>query len=112
MTGQAPGSEAAAAPSAIAPSRILRNTAAQMVGRVAIALLRLAVAAIIVRVFGAGTFGEYALVFGLLAFAEWIVDFGTTELFVREGARDPAREPARLRLVTALHVAHGPRPGR
>ncbi len=108
MTTQAPGEGAAAPPPAIAPSRILRNTGAQMFGRVVIALLRLVVAAIIVRVFGAGTFGEYALVFSLLAFAEWIVDFGTTEIFVREVAREPAREPALLRIVTALKLVQVP----
>jgi O-antigen/teichoic acid export membrane protein len=108
MTGQVPGNEAAAAPSAIPRSRILRNTGAQMVGRVAIALLRLAVAAIIARAFGAGTFGEYALVLGLLAFAEWIVDFGTTEIFVREVSREPARERALLRIVAALKIVQAP----
>jgi O-antigen/teichoic acid export membrane protein len=108
MTGQAPGDGAAAAPSAIPRSRILRNTGAQMVGRVVIALLRLVVAAIIVRVFGAGTFGEYALLFGLLAFAEWVVDFGTTEMFVREASREPARERALLRIVTALKLVQVP----
>jgi len=108
MTGQAPGGEAAAAPSAIPRSRILRNTGAQMVGRMAIALLRMVVAAIIARVFGAATFGEYALVLGLLAFAEWIVDFGTTEIFVREVAREPARERALLRIVAALKVVQVP----
>jgi O-antigen/teichoic acid export membrane protein len=108
MTGRAPGDEAVAAPSVIPRSRILRNTGAQMVGRVGIALLRLVVAAIIVRVFGAGTFGEYALVFALLAFAEWIVDFGTTEIFVREASREPARERALLRIVTALKLVQVP----
>ena len=108
MTGPAPADEAAAATAPIAPSRILRNTGAQMIGRVAIAMLRLVVAAIVVRVFGAGTFGEYALVFGLLALAEWIVDFGTTEIFVREVSREPAREKALLRIVTALKLVQVP----
>ncbi|MEP7262515.1 MAG: oligosaccharide flippase family protein [Usitatibacter sp.] len=108
MTARAPGEDAAAALAAIPRSRILRNTGAQMGGRVAIALLRLVVAAIVVRLFGAGTFGEYALVFALLAFAEWIVDFGTTEMFVREASREPARERELLRVVTALKCVQAP----
>src|SRR5262249_55874829 len=73
MTEQAPASEAVAQETVDLRSRILRNTGAQMVGRVVIALSRLAVAAIIVRVFGAATFGEYGLILSFLAVAEWLV---------------------------------------
>ena len=89
-------------------SRVLRNTGAQIVGRGFIAISRLIVAGIIVRVFGAGTFGEYALVFGLLAFAEWLVDFGTTEVFIREVCRDPARQGQLLRILSALKLIQVP----
>jgi O-antigen/teichoic acid export membrane protein len=107
MTGQVRSPEAAVIP---APSagRVLRNTGAQMAGRMAIALTRLVVAAIIVRALGAGTFGEYALVFSLLVFAEWLVDFGTTEIFVREVARDPGRQGHLVRTVAALKLAQAP----
>jgi O-antigen/teichoic acid export membrane protein len=108
MTGHAPGSEAAAAIPAPSAARVLRNTGAQMVGRVAIALSRLVVAAIVVRSLGAGTFGEYALVLGLLVFAEWLVDFGATEIFVRELVREPGRQAQLVRIVAALKLVQVP----
>ncbi|HEX5130813.1 MAG TPA: oligosaccharide flippase family protein, partial [Usitatibacter sp.] len=108
MTGPAQGHEAAAAVPAPSAARILRNTGAQMAGRIVIALSRLVVAAIIVRTLGAGTFGEYALVLGLLVFAEWLVDFGTTEIFVRELAREPVRQTHLVRIVAALKIVQVP----
>jgi O-antigen/teichoic acid export membrane protein len=108
MTEQAPASGAVADETADLRSRVLRNTGAQMIGRMVIALSRLAVAAIVVRGLGAGTFGEYALILSLLAVAEWIVDFGTTEIFVREVCREPARERPLLRIVTALKLVQVP----
>ena len=108
MIAKAPAAETVARAAADLRTRVLRNTGAQMVGRVIIALSRLVVAAIIARMFGAGTFGEYALILGLLAIAEWIVDFGTTEVFVREACREPARERALLRIVTALKLVQVP----
>jgi len=80
---------------------VFKNTAAQGVGRLLIALSRLVVAGIIVRSFGKITFAEYSLIFGILAIAEWLIDFGVTEVFVREICRDPARAPGLLRIVTA-----------
>jgi len=108
MTGHAPGNDAAAAIPEPTAARVLRNTGAQMAGRMAIALSRLVVAAIIVRALGAGTFGEYALVLGLLVFAEWLVDFGTTEIFVREVSREPARQTHLVRTVAALKLVQVP----
>jgi O-antigen/teichoic acid export membrane protein len=63
---------------------VVKNATAQGGGRILIALLRLVIAGMIVRVYGTSTFGEYSLVFGILTVAEWVADFGTTEVFVRE----------------------------
>jgi O-antigen/teichoic acid export membrane protein len=80
---------------------VFKNTAAQVVGRGLIAVSRLVVAGIIVRSFGRDMFGAYSLVFGLMVIAEWLLDFGVTEVFVREICREPEKAPRLLRIVTA-----------
>jgi O-antigen/teichoic acid export membrane protein len=47
-------------------------------------MLRLVIAAIIARAFGASTFAEYSLLLATMMIAEWLLDFGTTDVFVRE----------------------------
>ena len=81
--------------------RVFKNVTSQGAGRILIAMGRLAVAGIIIRSFGRSTFGQYSLVFGILAVAEWLVDFGVTEVFVREICRDRAKTTRLLRIVTA-----------
>ena len=81
--------------------RIVTNTVAQVVGRNGVALLRLLVAGLIVRHLGTTTFAEYALLFGMLTVVEWIVDFGTSEILVRDIARHRDERVARLRLLLA-----------
>lgn len=100
-------------PSAGAPTGYLgwdlfRNTAAQVVGRNFIGLGRLVVAGMIVRGFGKGTFGEYSLIFALLSIAEWVLDFGTTEVFVREICREPEQRPRLLRILTVAKIVQIP----
>jgi O-antigen/teichoic acid export membrane protein len=62
----------------------------------------------IVRVYGTATFGEYSLVFGILTVAEWVADFGTNEVFVREVCREPARRGPLLRILTAAKLLQVP----
>ena len=85
-----------------------KNATAQGGGRILIALLRLVIAGMIVRVYGKATFGEYSLVFGILTVAEWLVDFGTTEVFVREVCREPARRGPLLRILAAAKLVQVP----
>jgi O-antigen/teichoic acid export membrane protein len=87
---------------------VLKNSFAQVAGRMLIALSRLVVASFIVRSYGKSTFGEYSLVFVLLSVADWLVDFGTTEVFVREVCREPNSEPRLLRVLTAVKVVQLP----
>jgi O-antigen/teichoic acid export membrane protein len=89
-------------------SSVLRNTAAQGGGRIVIALSRLMIAGLIVRSYGRVTFGEYALVFSVLSIAEWLMDFGVTEVFVREICREPARAPRLMRIMTAAKLIQAP----
>jgi O-antigen/teichoic acid export membrane protein len=83
---------------------IFKNTAAQLVGRNFIALSRLVVAGLIVRSYGTDIFAEYSLVFSILAIAEWFLDFGTTQVFVREICRKPENEQRLLRMMTAAKI--------
>ena len=87
---------------------VLKNTAAQAVGRGLITLGRLAIISIIVRKFGKDTFGEYSLVLVLLSLAEWLLDFGVTDFFVREICREPGRRPHLLRVMTAVKLVQIP----
>lgn len=87
---------------------ILTSTLGQIAGRVAVTLGRLAIAALIIRAFGKETFGEYALLLGILAVAESLIDFGTVELFVREICRTPADEPRLLRTMSAMKLWQTP----
>jgi O-antigen/teichoic acid export membrane protein len=87
---------------------VFKNSSAQVAGRLLIAVSRLVVAGIIVRSYGKNMFGEYSLVFGLLSIADWLVDFGTTEVFVREVCRDRNGEPRLLRILTAVKLMQLP----
>ncbi len=88
--------------------RVFKNTGAQIAGRGLIALARLLIAGLIVRALGKEIFGAYSLVFGILAIAEWLVDFGTTETFVREICREPERRPKLLRILTSSRLIQVP----
>jgi O-antigen/teichoic acid export membrane protein len=88
--------------------RVLTNTASQVIGRNFIALGRLVVAGIIARGFGKGIFGEYSLVFTLLIIAEWVLDFGTTEIFVRDICRESERQQLLMRIFTAAKLVQIP----
>lgn len=97
---------------AAAPSnlgwRIFKNSAAQVASRLCIAALRLIVAGMILRAYGKDVFGEYALIFGLLSIADWLLDFGTTEVFVREMCRARARTERLLHILTAVKIVQIP----
>jgi O-antigen/teichoic acid export membrane protein len=87
---------------------VLKNSGAQVIGRVCVGLLRLVVAGIILRSYGKTMFGEYALLFGLMAIADWLVDFGTTDVFVREFSREPQNGQRLLRILTAAKLIQAP----
>jgi O-antigen/teichoic acid export membrane protein len=88
--------------------KALKNTTAQVIGRNLVAVSRLVLAGIIVRAYGRVTFGQYSLVFGILSIVEWIVDFGATEVFVREICRRPERRVRLLRMMAAAKFLQVP----
>jgi O-antigen/teichoic acid export membrane protein len=86
---------------------IFKNAASQMAGRLFLSVARLGIAVIIVRYAGAERFGEYSLLLSMLLIAEWLVDFGTTDIAVRTICQKPEREGAvlgSLALVKALQA--------
>jgi len=87
---------------------VLRNSVVQIVGRLLIGISRLFVAGIIVRAYGQGTFGEYSLVFALLTITEWLLDFGTGDVFVRDICSNPASGPRKLRILMAARAVQFP----
>src|SRR5262249_17491097 len=68
---------------------VFKNSIVLIAGRLSISLSRLIVAGLVIRGYGRDIFGQYSLVFGTLAIAEWLVDFGTTDVFVRDISRKP-----------------------
>ncbi len=87
---------------------VFKNSASQVAGRLFIAICRLVIAGFIIRSSGKGMFGEFSLVFGILSIADWLVDFGTTEVFVREICREPEQGTRLLRILTAAKIVQIP----
>lgn len=89
-------------------SRVFKNTAALGIGSNLNALGRLVVLAIIVRSCGTTIFGWYIVLVEILKITEWLIDFGTTEVFVRELSREPSKRERLLRILTATKILHVP----
>ena len=87
---------------------VFKNSVAQIAGRLFISLGRLVVAGLIIRGYGKDIFGQYSLIFGILAIADWLVDFGTTDVFVRDISREPERGKRLMGILTATKVAQIP----
>lgn len=83
------------------------NALAQVLGRLATSGLRLASAAMIVRLAGASRFGEYVLVISIVLLFEWLVDGGQTDLVVRDASRHGADAAAELGALVWLKALQG-----
>lgn len=66
---------------------LLTNSTSLVVGRIALSALRMIAALIVARLAGANQFGAYMLVLAYVALFEWLVDFGQTDIAVRDIAR-------------------------
>jgi O-antigen/teichoic acid export membrane protein len=82
------------------PPNLLRSVAKNAVsltgGRFLLALLRFAVALVIVKRSGLDTFGEFALVLTFIFIAEWLSDFGLIDIAVRQICTDTSGGEATL----------------
>ncbi len=85
-----------------AHQRIARNAAFQVGGRLFISAARLGIAVLIVRLSGVERYGQYSLILSFLVIAEWLVDFGVTDIGVRDISRKPEQEPALFRTIGLL----------
>lgn len=88
--------------------KLFKNTSVLAVGRNINALCRLVVVGLIARSFGVDTFGAYSLIIALLTIAEWILDFGTTDVFVRDAVRNPQQMPHLRRVLIAFKLVQIP----
>ena len=70
--------------SAAATRSLFKNSVSQVGGRLVLSALRLVTAGLIVRFLGAERFGEYTVVIGFVLIFEWMVDFGQTDIVVRD----------------------------
>jgi len=69
-----------------------------------ISLSRLVIALIIVRLANAEIFGNYVVVMSIIFIGEWLMDFGTTDIAVRNISQNTNRRISILHAVTAIKV--------
>lgn len=89
-------------------TRLLQNSASLVVGRVTLSGLRMLAALIVARLAGTKDFGAYALLLSVIGLAEWLVDFGQTDMAVRDAARRPGRQAAVLAALARAKRVQGP----
>ncbi|MBA4336516.1 hypothetical protein C0416_01950 [bacterium] len=87
--------------------KILSNTAAQIVGKGASAVLSLIGVKIITYYLGAGSYGNYSYVYEFFALFAIIADFGLFTIAVREMSNDEENIPKILGNVLSLRVIIG-----
>ena len=88
--------------------RFFKNSAALAVGWNISAIGRLVAAGLVVRKMGVDIFGGYALLIVWVTIAEWILDFGTVEVFVREVNHTPERRGHLVRVLLAMKTLQAP----
>ncbi len=86
---------------------VLKNATSQIGGRVFLSLARLVISILIVRYAGVTRFGEYALVVSILILGEWLVDFGFTEISVRDMCQSPKRSQSVLNALAVVKALQG-----
>ncbi|WP_328280013.1 lipopolysaccharide biosynthesis protein [Sphingobium sp.] len=77
-------------------NQLLRNGVSLIAGRILLSAARMLAALAVARLAGAESFGAYAFLLSLMGLAEWLVDFGQTDIAVRDIARRPHRRAATL----------------
>ncbi|MEL6329558.1 MAG: oligosaccharide flippase family protein [Planctomycetota bacterium] len=86
--------------------RVLSNTLSIAVGSNLAAVGRLVVLALIARQSGTAALTQFAVIVQLLRIAEGLLDFGGSDIFVREVNREPSRMRRLLRILTAHKLVH------
>ncbi|MCG8428769.1 MAG: oligosaccharide flippase family protein [Chromatiales bacterium] len=88
--------------------KLFSSTLALALGRNINALMRLVVVSLVVRWLGVDVFGEYALLITLLTIMDWVLDFGTSDVFVRELVKNPGKRERLVRLLFAVKLIQVP----
>ncbi|MGE4324299.1 MAG: oligosaccharide flippase family protein [Sphingobium sp.] len=78
-----------------------------VIGRIMLSVARMVAALCVARLSGAESFGAYALLLSLIGLFEWLVDFGQTDMAVRDGARRPHRRAATLHALMRAKRVQG-----
>lgn len=86
---------------------LLHNSASLVAGRIALSALRMISALIVARLAGAADFGAYMLVLAYVTLFEWLVDFGQTDIAVRDIAHMPARRDTLLTVLARIKALQG-----
>jgi len=84
--------------------RILENIVSLISGRLFISLSRLIISLIIVRMLNTEIFGTYVVVMSIIYIGEWLMDFGFTDIAVRNISQDASSRVSVLRAFTAIKV--------
>lgn len=66
---------------------LFTNAASLILGRIALSVGRFVAVLLVARLTGAETYGAYAIVLGVLFLAEWLADFGHTDIAIRDASR-------------------------
>lgn len=88
--------------------RAVMNTAAVALGSNLAALGRLVAIALVARQSGSGVLAAYGVLIEVLRIAEGVLDFGASEVFVREIGRRPGESRRLLRVLAALKIVQLP----
>jgi len=86
---------------------VIANAGKLTGGRLALAMLRFAATLVLVQRAGMERFGEFALMLSFILLAEWLSDFGLSDIAVRQIAADPRRRPATLGAFGIAKLAQG-----
>lgn len=93
------------------PPNLLRSVASNAVsltgGRILLALLRFALALVVVQRAGLERFGEFALILSFVLIAEWLSDFGLADIAVRQISSDRLRWDATMGAFASSKLAQG-----
>ncbi|MFK8049356.1 MAG: oligosaccharide flippase family protein [Halioglobus sp.] len=83
---------------------ILQNVIGLVSGRAFVSLSRLLIAIIIVRIAGAEVFGQFVVVMSIVYIGEWLMDFGFTDIAVRNISQDIHKRNGILDAFTAIKI--------
>ena len=86
------------------PWGILKNILSLIGGRIFISLSRLLISLIIVRLTNTELFGTYVVVMSILFIGEWLMDFGFTDMAVRNISQNNTNRLSILNAFTTIKI--------